>query len=88
MIDKSALASLQSLVSFVKSEKGLTDKQIDEIAAAPNHISDWIKTLARWRLAQSPVAPVSAQNAFKDVGRNDPCPCGSGRKYRKSHGAN
>lgn len=24
--------------------------------------------------------------AFKDVGRNDPCPCGSGKKYKKCHG--
>jgi preprotein translocase subunit SecA len=23
----------------------------------------------------------------KKVGRNDPCPCGSGRKYKKCHGA-
>lgn len=23
-----------------------------------------------------------------DVGRNDPCPCGSGKKYKKCHGAN
>jgi preprotein translocase subunit SecA len=22
----------------------------------------------------------------KKVGRNDPCPCGSGRKYKKCHG--
>jgi uncharacterized protein YchJ len=22
------------------------------------------------------------------VGRNDPCPCGSGKKYKKCHGAN
>jgi uncharacterized protein YecA (UPF0149 family) len=21
------------------------------------------------------------------VGRNDPCPCGSGKKYKKCHGA-
>jgi preprotein translocase subunit SecA len=25
---------------------------------------------------------------FADVGRNDPCPCGSGLKYKKCHGAN
>ncbi|HBT94712.1 MAG TPA: preprotein translocase subunit SecA, partial [Coriobacteriia bacterium] len=25
---------------------------------------------------------------FADVGRNDPCPCGSGTKYKKCHGAN
>ncbi len=22
-------------------------------------------------------------NLFRNVGRNDPCPCGSGRKYKK-----
>ena len=22
-------------------------------------------------------------NQFRDVGRNDPCPCGSGKKYKK-----
>ena len=24
---------------------------------------------------------------FQDVGRNDPCPCGSGKKFKKCHGA-
>lgn len=26
-------------------------------------------------------------NSSKKVGRNDPCPCGSGKKYKKCHGA-
>lgn len=26
--------------------------------------------------------------AFAGVGRNDPCPCGSGNKFKKCHGAN
>jgi len=26
-------------------------------------------------------------NATKEVNRNDPCPCGSGKKYKKCHGA-
>jgi len=26
-------------------------------------------------------------NPFRHVGRNDPCPCGSGKKYKKCHGA-
>ena len=25
------------------------------------------------------------ENPFKDVGRNDPCPCGSGKKFKKCH---
>ncbi len=28
-----------------------------------------------------------ARNPLKDVGRNDPCPCGSGTKFKKCHGA-
>jgi preprotein translocase subunit SecA len=28
------------------------------------------------------------QKDFTDVGRNDPCPCGSGKKFKKCHGAN
>jgi preprotein translocase subunit SecA len=29
----------------------------------------------------------SAQGTVPEVGRNDPCPCGSGKKYKKCHGA-
>ena len=32
-----------------------------------------------------PRVPVSPARAPK-VGRNDPCPCGSGKKYKKCHG--
>ena len=27
-------------------------------------------------------------DAMRKVGRNDPCPCGSGRKYKRCHGLN
>jgi preprotein translocase subunit SecA len=29
-----------------------------------------------------------ANDPWANVGRNDPCPCGSGKKYKKCHGAN
>jgi hypothetical protein len=29
----------------------------------------------------------SSSEPVRKVGRNDPCPCGSGRKYKKCHGA-
>ncbi|QPD05722.1 MAG: preprotein translocase subunit, ATPase [Candidatus Nitrospira kreftii] len=32
-------------------------------------------------------APAPAQRAENKVGRNDPCPCGSGKKYKKCHGS-
>jgi preprotein translocase subunit SecA len=36
-----------------------------------------------------PLAKGKGSNAdFNNVGRNDPCPCGSGKKFKKCHGAN
>jgi preprotein translocase subunit SecA len=39
---------------------------------------------------RSATATVAKDKAdpYADVGRNDPCPCGSGKKYKKCHGAN
>jgi len=31
--------------------------------------------------------PAFAVNPYAGVGRNDPCPCGSGKKFKKCHGA-
>ena len=44
------------------------------------------------RAANNPVAapdarPVTVRRDQPKVGRNDPCPCGSGKKYKKCHGA-
>ncbi|MBL6755523.1 MAG: preprotein translocase subunit SecA [Planctomycetes bacterium] len=42
--------------------------------------------------AQRPAAAATAQKSaalgpeFRDAGRNDPCPCGSGKKFKKCHG--
>ena len=36
-------------------------------------------------IGASPAAPVPA-SGIRKVGRNDPCPCGSGKKYKKCHG--
>jgi len=44
------------------------------------------------RAANTPVSapdarPVTVRRDQPKVGRNDPCPCGSGKKYKKCHGA-
>ena len=56
---------------------------------------DTIGTLAKWhafspeylrskRQAQHAIKTAQiAENAYRDVGRNDPCPCGSGKKFKK-----
>jgi preprotein translocase subunit SecA len=37
--------------------------------------------------ASAPEEPAPVRRAEPKVGRNDPCPCGSGKKYKKCHGA-
>ena len=37
--------------------------------------------------AQAPAKHETFVKTAPDVGRNDPCPCGSGKKYKKCHGA-
>jgi preprotein translocase subunit SecA len=36
---------------------------------------------------EEPAAPATVHRQADKVGRNDPCPCGSGKKYKKCHGA-
>jgi preprotein translocase subunit SecA len=46
------------------------------------------RELEQARMAGSGGAEAQAQRRTGDkVGRNDPCPCGSGKKYKKCHGA-
>ncbi|MGB9703032.1 MAG: SEC-C metal-binding domain-containing protein, partial [Candidatus Kapaibacteriota bacterium] len=38
-------------------------------------------------IVETPKAPSNiSPDKFKNVGRNDPCPCGSGKKFKKCHG--
>jgi preprotein translocase subunit SecA len=39
-------------------------------------------------LAEAPQPVEQVRREEPKVGRNDPCPCGSGKKYKKCHGAN
>ncbi len=37
---------------------------------------------------ETPLSPVQVIRSAPKVGRNDPCPCGSGKKYKNCHGRN
>ncbi|MEE8602556.1 preprotein translocase subunit SecA [Euzebya tangerina] len=41
---------------------------------------------AREAAAKKAAAPATVRNEGEKVGRNDPCPCGSGQKYKRCHG--
>jgi preprotein translocase subunit SecA len=40
----------------------------------------------QFQAGSAPVEPPKPVRAAAKVGRNDPCPCGSGKKYKKCHG--
>lgn len=40
-----------------------------------------------WVYVDGELNPKAPPRRVEKVGRNDPCPCGSGKKYKKCHGA-
>jgi uncharacterized protein len=70
----------------------LDEAAIMELGAmAPDLIPDLVINLNAWAKAQGrapgPVNLPGAPVARAKVGRNDPCPCGSGRKFKKCCGS-
>jgi SEC-C motif domain protein len=50
--------------------------------------STFVKRDDRWYFADGkPLGPATVRRESPKVGRNDPCPCGSGKKFKKCHGA-
>ena len=85
-----ALAGMITLANIARDESDLERDAIDSLTAeAPGLISGWVETLNRWRLEHcaTPAATVETPSPGK-IGRNDPCSCGSGRKYKRCCGLN
>jgi preprotein translocase subunit SecA len=78
---------------FPQSEPAPADSgsSTDDLFAEPVRAQE--PQLAGSRTGAAPVIATSAgrlgprSEDVPKVGRNDPCPCGSGRKYKKCHGA-
>jgi uncharacterized protein len=88
-----AMRGMLRLVEAVADEQRLPPEEREALTAtAPENIARWITTLNAWRLANHPpmqdIAPMPPQPfaAAKKTGRNDPCPCGSGKKYKRCCG--
>lgn len=84
-----AIAGLLSLADIANRKSRLKKADIDRLQnEAPDLIPGWIATLnAARRFHSAAPAPPSPMQSIK-VGRNDPCPCGSGKKYKKCCGLN
>jgi uncharacterized protein YecA (UPF0149 family) len=72
-------------------------RKIDELAHLDADEGDLVMQALDERLASEGLDPVFATLGQEEekpdsapaakTGRNDPCPCGSGKKYKKCHGA-
>jgi len=87
---RGALAGLVALVQIGRGESTLPKEQVDDLTAkAPDLIPHYIETLNAWRISQEVAGQVrAAAPNFGKVGRNEPCPCGSGKKYKRCCGLN
>lgn len=90
-----AMEGMLTLIEIAHHEEDLTQDEIAEMTRdAPIMIPQWIVTLNNWRIVNTKPAPVIAARPTPPVtpqgkvGRNDPCPCGSGRKYKLCFGLN
>jgi uncharacterized protein len=82
-----ALSGLLMLSKVASREHDFEDSIRDEIIqTAPLLIPSFINDLNARRLARA--GSQGLQPRQGKVGRNDPCPCGSGQKYKKCCGAN
>jgi preprotein translocase subunit SecA len=60
-----------------KSPVDLTRKAMDQASGGAPPL----------RSVNAPIGRAPAPGGVPRVGRNDDCPCGSGKKYKKCHGA-
>jgi SEC-C motif-containing protein len=48
--------------------------------------SRFLKVDGKWYFSEGRIVPKTVVNTAPTVGRNDPCPCGSGKKFKKCCG--
>lgn len=84
-----AYSGLTTLIGIASDESDLERDVIDRLTEdAPVLIPGWIELLDGWRVGRGVGGTAPAEpSAPAKVGRNDPCPCGSGRKHKKCCGA-
>jgi preprotein translocase subunit SecA len=70
----------------VRSEQQIeeAEQKVPQVGNMQYHHADYDEALAAAGTATAKAQPV--ERALPKVGRNDPCPCGSGKKYKHCHG--
>lgn len=77
---------LNGLLSALLQDEGI-DAKITEMGIEPKELFDMARATlpdliwALYAIRKEP--PFDLQHAERKIGRNDPCPCGPGKKYKK-----
>ena len=91
--DPVAIYRLESADMFDEMIEDIKDCTVKKVLSVVPRLSstERTQTIKVARAGQTNIAPTqnpSPVKAQKKVGRNEPCPCGSGKKYKKCCGAN
>jgi uncharacterized protein len=86
-----AMRGMMTLADVARGDQHVPRKDSDALnATAPDNIARWVVTLNDRRFANyqpmQGIGPRMYSGSTKKVGRNDPCPCGSGKKYKRCCG--
>ncbi len=60
---------------------------LDGLREEHREIASFVKKDGTWLYSEGEVVPRTVVREGPKIGRNDPCPCGSGKKYKKCCGA-
>lgn len=90
-----AMRGLLTLADVARGAEHVTELQRRELQPIGHElIGPWVRLINEWRIENHATEQtISAQipvthSPFGKVGRNDSCPCGSGKKYKKCCGLN
>ncbi len=79
-VDLSVLGDIEDLeiIMGLRLTRDTPPPDVQLIPGLPN-----LDANGRWDIGPDDFPTGTVTNPFKNVGRNDPCPCGSGKKYKK-----
>jgi preprotein translocase subunit SecA len=85
---KEGFALFEELMNRIREEILMTLSRIQFLVRRPEALPDKKKKRMQFSHGDEGGTPVTVKREGKKIGRNAPCPCGSGKKYKKCCGAN
>ncbi|HTX74472.1 MAG TPA: YchJ family protein [Rectinemataceae bacterium] len=80
-VDRGAAGDADGKVEFIATYV------LDGLREEHHELSQFVRRDGLWLYSEGEVITETVVREGPKIGRNDPCPCGSGKKYKKCHGA-